>query len=113
MKVLNFSNIPLNYLDTAKQILDLDIVKEEVEFMQRLNVENPIVELEAVHDGYTLVSIAHADIWLLKLPDGAWKRACIGHGEVYAKTVLEDKYKCLEVFKAYISCFGKTCPIYI
>lgn len=113
MKVLNFSNIPLNYLDTAKQILDLDIVKEEIEFMQRLDIENPMVELEAVHDGYTLVSIPHADIWLLKLPDGIWKRAYIGHGEVYAKTVLEDKYRRLEVFKAHITSFRKLLPVYI
>lgn len=113
MKVLNFSNIPLNYLDVAKQILNLDIVKEEIEFMQRLDIEDPVVELEAVHDGYTLVSIPHADVWLLRLPDGIWKRAYIGHGEVYAKTVLEDKYKHLEVFKANITSFRKVYPIYI
>lgn len=113
MKVLNFSNIPLNCLDVTKQILNLDIVKEEIEFMQRLDIEDPMVELEAVHDGYTLVSIPHADVWLLKLPDGAWKRASIGHGEVYAKTALEEKYKCLEVFKAHISSFGKAYSVYI
>lgn len=113
MKVLNFSNIPLNYLDVAKQILNLDIVKEEIDFMQRLDIEDPMVELEAVHDGYTLVSIPHADIWLLRLPDNIWKRAFIGHGEVYVKTVLEDKYKHLEVFKSHISSFGKVYPVYI
>ncbi|MCL6243271.1 hypothetical protein M5F04_01600 [Acinetobacter sp. ANC 7200] len=113
MKVLNFSNIPLNYLDVAKQILNLDVVKEEIEFMQRLDIEDPVVELEAVHDGYTLVSIPHADVWLLRLPDGIWRRAYIGHGEVYAKTVLEDKYKCLDVFKAHISSFGEIHPVYI
>lgn len=113
MKVLNFKNVPLNYLDLAKQILNLDVVKDEVEFMQRLDIEDPVVELEAVHDGYTLVSIPHADVWLLKLPDGIWKRAYIGHGEIYAKTVLEEKYKHLEVFKAHIHSFGKVYPVYI
>ena len=50
---------------------------------------------------------------VIKTPYGAWKRAYIGHGEVYAKTVLEEKYKLLEVFKAHIGSFGKIYPVYI
>ncbi|WP_343594707.1 hypothetical protein [Acinetobacter sp.] len=112
MKQLDFSRIPEKYQELLKKILDLPLVKEELALLKQSCVQHPRVELEATYEGYTLVSIPHANIWLLNLPDGAWKEAFIGYDEHYTKTVLKD-YNFLEVCQTYIRRFGKMLPIYI
>lgn len=115
MAKIILSNIPLNYQELAKELAEHPLVEDELDNVAMLG-KNPRAEIEltfeAAGNGYTLFYIGYFDLWMVRTPDGYWKRASIGYDDSFIQTVLEPKNS-IEIFRAHISSFNEIHSVFV
>lgn len=111
-----FKDIPVNFKEIAQQIPKLNgfvEAREKTEdYIPVDEVRTMTIAYEGSANGFSLFSVAEADLWYAHTPHQQWIDAYIGFDPKYEQTVLVEKYSCMKIFDARIESFDKTLPVY-